>query len=42
MFPLIMFAMIGAKLNLGVWYWIAYAIYGVVVVSKAVINGSDD
>lgn len=36
MFPLIMFAIIGAKLNLGVWYWIAYGCYALVVVIKGI------
>lgn len=35
MFPLIMFAMIGAELDLGTWYWIAYGGYTLMVVIKA-------
>lgn len=36
MFPLIMFAIIGAELNLGVWYWISYGCYTVIVIIKAI------
>lgn len=36
MFPLIMFAIIGAELNLGMWYWIAYGCYALVVVINAI------
>lgn len=36
MFPLIMFAIIGAELDLGVWYWIAYGCYALVVVINAI------
>lgn len=39
---LIMLAMIGTKLDLGVWYWITYALCWVMLVAKMVINGSDD
>jgi hypothetical protein len=31
-----MFAIIGAELNLGVWYWIAYGCYTTVVIIKAI------
>ena len=42
MLPLVMFAMIGAALDLGVWYWVAYALCWVMLVAKMIINGSDD
>lgn len=36
MFSLIMFAMIGAKLNLGAWYWIAYGCYAAGVIISVI------
>ena len=41
MFPLIMFAIIGAELNLGAWYWIAYG-YTVIVIIKAIAQALSD
>lgn len=42
MLPLVMFAMIGAALDLGVWYWIAYAVYAVAVITKVAVGASED
>ena len=42
MFSLIMFAIIGAELHLGVWYWIAYGCYAVVVIIKAIAQALKD
>jgi len=42
MFPLIMFAIIGAELNLGPWYWIAYGCYAVVIVVRATVQALKD
>ena len=42
MFPLIMFAIIGAELNLGPWYWIAYGCYTVVIIIKAISQALKD
>lgn len=42
MLPLVMFAMIGAALDLGVWYWIAYAVYAVAVIVKAAVGALED
>jgi hypothetical protein len=42
MFPLIMFAIIGAELDIGVWYWVAYTCFAVVTVVNAIIKALDD
>ena len=42
MFSLIMFAIIGATLDLGVWYWLAYACYTGVVIARAVVHALED
>lgn len=42
MFPLIMFAIIGVELNLGVWYWIAYGCYTTVVIINAIAQALKD
>ena len=36
MFSLIMFAIIGAELNLGAWYWIAYGCYATFLIIGAI------
>lgn len=42
MLPLVMFAMIGAALDLGVWYWVAYAVYAMAVIVRAIYGASKD
>ena len=42
MFPLIMFAIIGAELNLGPWYWIAYSCYAIILIIKAISQALKD
>lgn len=42
MFQLIMFAIIGAELSLGPWYWIAYGCYTTVIIINAVAQAFKD
>ena len=42
MFQMIMFAIIGAELNLGPQYWIAYGGYAIVIIINAVSQAFKD
>lgn len=33
--PIVLFAIIGAKINAGMWYWICYGIYCAIALGKA-------
>ena len=38
MISMILFAIIGAHINAGVWYWICFGLYCTVTVIKAIIE----
>ena len=42
MFLLIMLAIIGTELNLGVWYWIAYGCYTAITIINAITQALED
>ena len=42
MFLLIMFAIIGAKLNLGAGFWVCYWCYAIIVLIKSIAGTLDD